>query len=65
MSINQLIFVMIMYFLTIATQKLKCDLEEQWIRAQQHHLTNFPHIPQFQVTDFHTSAHFTVNVRKT
>jgi hypothetical protein len=45
------------------TQKFKCDLEEQWIRAQQYPLTNFPRLPQ--VTGFQTSATFAVNVRKT
>jgi hypothetical protein len=53
-----------MYFLTNRTQKFKCDLGEQWIRAQQYPLTNFPRIPQFQVTDFHTSANITVNVQR-
>jgi len=54
-----------MYFLTSTTQTFKRDLEEQWIRAEQYPLTNFPRLPQFQVTDFQTSANFTVHVRKT
>jgi len=48
MSNNQLVFIMINWvFPNKKTQKFKCDLEEQWIRAQQYPLTNFPRLPQF------------------